>query len=78
MPRPADPQVCAQLLALKPTVVRGNASEILALAGAAGAATKGVDSTAASTGAGPGPGAGCLRGPALLPRVRCAAGGQQD
>lgn len=33
----------ARLLALKPTVIRGNASEILALAGAAGAG-KGVDS----------------------------------
>lgn len=36
------------LLALKPTVIRGNASEIMALAGAAGH-TKGVDSTASST-----------------------------
>jgi hydroxyethylthiazole kinase len=35
------------LLALHPTVLRGNASEVLALAGEAGA-TKGVDSTAAS------------------------------
>ena len=31
---------------LKPTVIRGNASEIMAVAGAAGATTKGVDSTA--------------------------------
>jgi hydroxyethylthiazole kinase len=38
----------ARLLALKPTIVRGNASEIMTLAGAAGAATKGVDSTAGS------------------------------
>ncbi|TBW39235.1 hydroxyethylthiazole kinase [Siculibacillus lacustris] len=34
----------ARLMAEKPTVVRGNASEILAVAGAAGAAAKGVDS----------------------------------
>jgi hydroxyethylthiazole kinase len=33
----------------RPTVVRGNASEILALAGVAGAATRGVDSTRASS-----------------------------
>jgi hydroxyethylthiazole kinase len=33
----------------RPTVVRGNASEILALAGVAGAGTKGVDSTRASS-----------------------------
>lgn len=38
----------ARLLALKPTIVRGNASEILALAGAAAGASKGVDSTAGS------------------------------
>nr|BCL66148.1 hydroxyethylthiazole kinase [Volvox reticuliferus]BCL66216.1 hydroxyethylthiazole kinase [Volvox reticuliferus] len=39
---------CLELLACKPTVVRGNASEILALAGAAGN-VKGVDSTATSS-----------------------------
>eukprot|EP00879_Flechtneria_rotunda_P024855 GHRR01026374.1.p1 GENE.GHRR01026374.1~~GHRR01026374.1.p1 ORF type:complete len:230 (+),score=96.01 GHRR01026374.1:231-920(+) len=38
---------CVAMLKLQPTVVRGNASEILALAGAAGN-VKGVDSTAAS------------------------------
>jgi hydroxyethylthiazole kinase len=38
----------AELMRLKPTIVRGNASEILALAGAAGATSKGVDSTAGS------------------------------
>eukprot|EP00775_Hariotina_reticulata_P010516 gene10516-10676_t len=38
---------CVAMLKLKPWVVRGNASEILALAGAAGN-VKGVDSTAAS------------------------------
>lgn len=31
---------------LKPTLIRGNASEIMAVAGAAGDATRGVDSTA--------------------------------
>jgi len=39
----------AALARRRPTVVRGNASEILALAGVAGAATKGVDSTRASS-----------------------------
>jgi hydroxyethylthiazole kinase len=34
----------AELMAVGPTIVRGNASEILAVAGAAGAAGKGVDS----------------------------------
>lgn len=38
-------QAAAELLALKPTVVRGNASEIMVLAGLAGADQKGVDST---------------------------------
>ncbi|SFC26155.1 hydroxyethylthiazole kinase [Parapedobacter composti] len=37
-----------ELLKRKPTVVRGNASEIMALANVGGTATKGVDSTAAS------------------------------
>lgn len=40
-------RTAAALARQRPTVVRGNASEILALAGT-GAATKGVDSTAAS------------------------------
>lgn len=44
---PYRTKVCAELLALQPTVVRGNASEILALAGAS-ASVKGVDSTAAA------------------------------
>ncbi|KAL0047179.1 hypothetical protein WJX82_008765 [Trebouxia sp. C0006] len=35
------------LLKLRPTLIRGNASEIMAVAGAAGATTRGVDSTAA-------------------------------
>jgi hydroxyethylthiazole kinase len=34
-----------ELIELRPTVIRGNASEILALAGAAAGPTKGVDST---------------------------------
>lgn len=38
-----------QLLIHQPTIIRGNASEILALAGLNASATKGVDSTAAST-----------------------------
>lgn len=38
-----------QLLNLRPTVIRGNASEILALAGFSQATTKGVDSTAHSS-----------------------------
>ncbi|KAK9828855.1 hypothetical protein WJX72_002417 [[Myrmecia] bisecta] len=38
-----------QLMKLRPTLVRGNASEIMAVAGAAGATSKGVDSTAEST-----------------------------
>ncbi|KIY95519.1 hydroxyethylthiazole kinase [Monoraphidium neglectum] len=45
---PYRTQMCLALLQLRPTVVRGNASEILALAGAAGSAVRGVDSTAES------------------------------
>ena len=41
-------EVSRELLALSPTVVRGNASEISALAGAAGVVTRGVDSTLSS------------------------------
>jgi hydroxyethylthiazole kinase len=40
--------VCAQLVGNKPAVIRGNASEIIALAGIAGSRTKGVDSTVGS------------------------------
>jgi hydroxyethylthiazole kinase len=40
--------VAARLLALGPAVVRGNASEIIALAGLSGARPKGVDSTVGS------------------------------
>ena len=40
--------VSAELAALGPAVIRGNASEILSLAGSVGAAGKGVDSTAAA------------------------------
>lgn len=39
-------QVAAELAGLKPSVIRGNASEIMSLAGQVGAAGKGVDSTA--------------------------------
>jgi hydroxyethylthiazole kinase len=39
-------QVAAELVALKPSVIRGNASEIMSLAGQVGAGGKGVDSTA--------------------------------
>ncbi len=41
-------RAATDLLALKPTIIRGNAGEILALAGASGAASKGVDSLAGS------------------------------
>lgn len=40
--------VAAELAALGPTVIRGNASEILVLAGASGAGGRGVDATDAS------------------------------
>jgi hydroxyethylthiazole kinase len=39
-------QVAAELAALKPSLIRGNASEIMSLAGQVGAGGKGVDSTA--------------------------------
>jgi len=39
-------QVAAELAALSPAVIRGNASEILSLSGQVGAAGKGVDSSA--------------------------------
>lgn len=39
-------KVAAELAGLKPSVIRGNASEIMSLAGQVGAAGKGVDSTA--------------------------------
>jgi hydroxyethylthiazole kinase len=38
-------RAASELIQLRPTVIRGNASEILALAGAAAGPTKGVDST---------------------------------
>ncbi|MEY4578507.1 MAG: hydroxyethylthiazole kinase, partial [Pseudomonadota bacterium] len=40
--------VATELAAHKPTIIRGNASEIMSLAGQTGAAGKGVDSTASS------------------------------
>lgn len=42
---PYRTETAARLAALKPAVIRGNASEILALAGATNAPTKGVDSS---------------------------------
>jgi hydroxyethylthiazole kinase len=41
-------RLAAELVALRPTIVRGNASEVMSLAGAAGAGGRGVDSTAGS------------------------------
>lgn len=41
-------RTAADLVALGPTILRGNASEVLAVAGAAGGGPKGVDSTSAS------------------------------
>lgn len=41
----------ADLVAVGPTVIRGNASEIMALSGVAGLASKGVDSSASSNAA---------------------------
>ena len=43
---PGALQAVLELVKLKPTVIRGNASEIMAVAGAVGVTTKGVDSTA--------------------------------
>lgn len=45
---PYRTRVAVELVQQKPTVIRGNASEILSLAGAAAAGGKGVDSTAGS------------------------------
>jgi len=45
---PYRTNVAASLATLRPTIIRGNASEIMSLAGAAGAGGQGVDSTAAS------------------------------
>ena len=42
-------KTCAALVELKPSVVRGNAGEIMALAGASADGVRGVDSTAASS-----------------------------
>ena len=41
-------RTATELLALRPTILRGNAGEILSLAGSSGAAMKGVDSLAGS------------------------------
>src|SRR5579871_5777149 len=45
---PYRTSVAAELAALRPAIIRGNASEIMSLAGAAGAGGKGVDSTMSS------------------------------
>jgi hydroxyethylthiazole kinase len=45
---PYRTEVSVELASLRPTVIRGNASEIMSLAGAAGAGGQGVDSTASS------------------------------
>ncbi|SCZ32677.1 hydroxyethylthiazole kinase [Afifella marina] len=45
---PYRSEAASTLLSLRPTIVRGNASEIMSLAGEAGALGKGVDSLAAS------------------------------
>lgn len=45
---PYRTKVAAELAALKPTVIRGNASEILSLTGQTGGAGKGVDSLASA------------------------------
>ncbi|MDQ2083447.1 hydroxyethylthiazole kinase [Xanthobacteraceae bacterium Astr-EGSB] len=45
---PFRTRVSSELAALGPAVIRGNASEILSLAGSVGAAGRGVDSTAAA------------------------------
>jgi hydroxyethylthiazole kinase len=45
---PYRTNVAASLATLRPTIIRGNASEIMSLAGAAGAGGQGVDSTASS------------------------------
>ncbi|MEI2386374.1 hydroxyethylthiazole kinase [Breoghania sp. JC706] len=52
---PYRTETARRLASLKPAVIRGNASEIIALAGASGAAPKGVDSAVSSQAAvGPG------------------------
>ena len=45
---PYRTNVSAELAALKPAIIRGNASEIMSLTGASGAGGKGVDATASS------------------------------
>ncbi len=48
---PYRTRIVQRLLALKPAVIRGNASEIMAIAGALASAGKGVDSTESSAAA---------------------------
>jgi hydroxyethylthiazole kinase len=45
---PYRTQAAAELAAMRPRIIRGNASEIMSLAGAAGSGPKGVDSAAGS------------------------------
>jgi hydroxyethylthiazole kinase len=45
---PYRTSVAAELAGMRPAIIRGNASEIMSLAGAAGAGGKGVDSTMSS------------------------------
>lgn len=59
-------ETCKDLLKHHPTVIRGNASEIMALAGAAGSA-RGVDSTESSTNA-------LSAGKALAKQANCVVG----
>ena len=66
-------QTIVSLLELKPTLLRGNASEIMAVAGAAGATTRGVDSTAAPSDA-------VASGKQLAKKYECIVGisGKED
>ena len=60
-------QTIVSLLKLRPTLIRGNASEIMAIAGAAGAVTRGVDSTADTSDA-------LTSGKQLAEEYRCIVG----
>lgn len=60
-------QTIVSLLKLRPSLIRGNASEIMAIAGAAGAVTRGVDSTADTSDA-------LTSGKQLAKEYRCIVG----
>lgn len=60
-------QKIVSLLKLRPSLIRGNASEIMAIAGAAGAVTRGVDSTADTSDA-------LTSGKQLAKEYRCIVG----